>query len=398
MHPGIIVQHAKEIVRETSTVRSDILGVLGVVPRDRWPKGAGVGDFLELRLESFDQLEQNPGRMLFDVSARRAVEGFFRNGGVACHLFGIMIESEQDLMAEDPFESLLAPIIDRLRGEEDLGLLCMPALGYLPLEFEGNRPLVGGERVYKLLLDHCREMNNRFLIIDPPRELHDDALIAWVDQFRKDNEPSASFGAVYYPWLMEGDSEFPPSGHVAGIFARVENEHAPYGVYWPPANEIVRGVTHPAVQLRFREGGRLTEHHINPVLMQPSRGVVVWGARTLSSEPNWIHINSRRIVSLICEQVRRDSEWAVFENQSPELWSIVTRIIRGRLDQLWSSGLLTGSTAGQDYLVRCDAETNPPELRDAGQINVMIRLRPISTAEYIHVELRLGAEGAVGEM
>lgn len=398
MHPGIIVQHAQELVRESSTVRSDVLGVIGVVTRDRWPKGGGVGDFLELRLESFAALERNKGKLLFDAAARRAVKAFFENGGEICHLFGLLIETEQDLLVDDPFATLFAAMIDRLRGEEDLGILCMPCLGYLPLTFEGNTPKVGGEPIWAMLLTHCQEMNNRFLIIDPPRELHDQPLVDWVDAFKKKNRPVASYGAVYYPWLMSGDDEFPPSGSIAGVYARVENEHNPFGVGWPPANEIVRGVTHPAVELRFREGGELTEHNINPVLTQPARGVVVWGARTLSTDPNWIHVNSRRIVSYICEQVRRDSEWAVFENQTPELWSIVSRIIRGRLDQMWTAGLLTGESSGQEYLVKCDAETNPPAMRDAGQVNVLIRLRPISTAEFILVELRLGASSAEGGM
>ncbi len=402
MRPGIIVQHAKELTRETSTVRSDILGVIGVVTQDRWPAGVTVGDFLELRLDSHADLEKNRGKMLFDAASRRAVRAFFENGGRTCHLFGLVIRNEQDLLVDDPFEAVFASLIDRLRGEEDIGILAMPALGYLPLTFEGGqsmvggRPVVGGEAIWSMLLGHCQEMNNRFLIIDPPRELHDRALTDWVKDFRKRNDAIASFGAIYYPWLMQGDEEFPPSGPMAGVFARVENEHAPFGVKWPPANESLRGVTHPSVELRWKEGGDLSEQAINPILMQPSRGVVVWGARTLSSDPNWIHINSRRIVSLICEQVRRDSEWSVFENQTPELWSTITRTVRGRLDQLWSAGLLTGESAGEQYLIKCDDETNPPEARDAGQVNVRIWLRPISTTEYILVELRLGADGAGG--
>jgi len=398
VRPGIIVQHATENFRESSIVRSDVLGIIGVVGRDRWPKGLARGDFLEIRLSSAEEMERHPAQKLFDASARRAVRSFFENGGRLCHVFGVLIESEKDLQVPDPFEHLLAPLIDRLRGEEDIALLSMPCLSYLPLAFEGRRAIVTGEPIWELLLKHCHEMNNRFLILDPPRELHDQMLLDWVERFRTKHRSVASFGAIYYPWICDGDEEFPPSGAVAGIYARVENEHQPFGVKWPPANELLRGVTHPSVELRWAEGGELTQGGINPILVQPARGLVVWGARTLSKDPNWIHINSRRIVSFICEQVRRDSEWAVFENQTPELWSTITRIVRGRLDQLWSSGLLTGEVAGQEYLVQCDGQTNPPALRDAGQVNVMIRLRPISTTEFIVVELRLGAEGAAGEM
>lgn len=398
MRPGIIVQHATERVRESSTVQSDVLGIIGVVSRDKWPRGLSRGDFLEMRLTSHEELTKSPAEKIFDASARRAVKSFFDNGGRICHLFGLLIESEKDLQVPDPFEHLFAPIIDRLRGEEDIALLAMPCLAYLPLVFEGRRAVVGGEPILQLLLNHCHEMNNRFFIIDPPRELHDDDLTRWVESFRTANRAVASFGALYYPWLFEGDHEFPPSGAVAGVYARLEREHEPFGVKWPPANEVLLGVTHPSVELRWSETASLTQAGINPILVQPTRGVVIWGARTLSTDENWLHINSRRIVSFISEQVRRDSEWAVFENQTPELWSTITRIIRGRLDQLWSAGLLTGDVAGQEYLVQCDEQTNLPVLREAGQVNVRIRLRPISTTEYILVELRLGADGAAGEI
>lgn len=396
MHPGIIVQHADEVVRETSTVRSDILGVVAVVTKARWPKGGGSGDFLELRVESLGQFERNKGKRLFDAAAQRAVRSFFENGGQICHIFGVLIENEQDLLTVEPKLSIFSALMDRLRGEEDIGLLSMPCLAYLPLTYEGGLARVGGEGIWGMFLAHCNEMNNRFLIVDPPRDLHDQELKSWVGRFRKQYAKIAAFGAVYYPWLQQGDEEFPPSGAVAGVYARVENANRPFGVGVPPANEILRGITHPSVPLRFRETGDLSEHHINPIISQPARGVVVWGARTLSKEPNWIHINSRRIVSLICEQVRRDTEWAVFENQSPDLWSAITRIVRGRLDQIWGAGLLTGPAAGQEYLVKCDAETNPPDLREVGQVNVLVQLRPISTTEFILVELRLGDSGASG--
>jgi hypothetical protein len=133
------------------------------------------------------------------------------------------------------------------------------------------------------------------------------------------------------------------------------------------------------------------EANINLILTQPTRGVVVWGARTLSKEPQWLYINSRRIVSLVCEQLRRDSQWVVFENQRPELWEIIKRQLRARMDQLWSAGLLTGDQSGLGYLIKCDEETNPPEIRDAGQVHVQVYVRPISTAEFIVLELRLGS-------
>ncbi len=344
-----------------------------------------------MKVTNYGEFAANPARNFFDLATQQAVEKFFLNGGQVCLLFGLCVESEADLCAEDPFSALFAPLHDRLRGEEDIGLLAMPVLAYLPVHYDRRgRATVACQPTLEMFLKHCREMNNRFLIIDTPRELHDQALVDWVGRFRDKNTEHASYGAIYYPWLMDGDSTFPPSGSVAGVYARTDREHAPFGVRWPPANREVLGATHPAVPVKWRESDSLTAAHINPILTQPGRGVVIWGARTLSKDPRWMHINARRIISLVSEQLRRDAAWVVFENQRPELWEIISRTVRSRLDQLWSAGLLTGDQAGLDYHVQCDAELNPLEVRNAGIVNVSVTLRPISTAEFIVVELRLG--------
>jgi hypothetical protein len=135
---------------------------------------------------------------------------------------------------------------------------------------------------------------------------------------------------------------------MAGIYARVEKENGAYGVVWPPANVSVLGVTHLELELDFGEAGELADESINPLIMQSGRGIVVFGARTLSSDLAYQFINSRRVISMITEQLRRDNEWAVFETN------------------------------------------NPRYLLESGQVNVEIRMRPVGTAEQIVIDLRLG--------
>lgn len=398
MRPGIIIQHAREEIREGGNVRSDIVGFIGVITPDRWPRGASSGDFLEYPVARWSQVEEGGLDRLVDPATLHAIRQFFLNGGVACHVFGLCVAKQEELLASDPAMSVWTGLLERLRGQEDLGVLVVPIFAWLPWSWSPSNARTGAgggvdvpvTAPLVMLLEHCREMNNRFLIIDPPRDLHDEQLVAWVRQLR-DTKPEVScYGAVYYPWLKNGDDLFPPSGSVAGVFARVDNDNAPFGVRWPPANQALRGVTHPEVPIQWSESEGLSDEHINPILSQPTRGVVIWGARTLSRERRWAHINARRIVSMVSEQIRRDSEWVVFENQRPELWEIVARTVRGRLDQLWSAGLLTGGQPGEDYEVQCDKETNPIHLREKGEINVRVTLRPITTAEFIVVELRLG--------
>lgn len=390
MRPGITIQHSRDIPRDDDVVRSDVTGFLGVVVESSWPPGVQRGDFVEIRAQSLGELARHPAVRVIDPVTLRAARQFFENGGRVVHVFGICIESEEDLLRRDPFSALFHGLIDRLRGSEDINLLAMPVLAYLPVRYERGEAVVGGQAIIELLLDHCQEMSNRFLVIDPPRELHEGPLFAWVRRLREAKRASSAFGALYYPWVMSGDEASPPSGCVCGIYAQVEQDEPSFGVRHPPANRVLKGVTHPAVEIAWRETDAYIEAHINPILAQPARGVVIWGARTLAMDERWMHVNSRRIMNLITEQLRRDSEWVVFENQRPELWEIVRRTATNRLDSMWSAGLLTGGQEREEYLVECDETINPPEVRDAGQVHVRVTLRPISTAEFIVVDLRLG--------
>ncbi|MEQ1565966.1 MAG: phage tail sheath C-terminal domain-containing protein [Myxococcota bacterium] len=392
MRPGIILQHAREARESGDHVRGDITGFIGAIPRARWPEGASLGDFIDQPLASWGEFLVSGIQGLIDPVTARSVYAFFANGGQRCHVVGICLGSERDLMQASPFELTFHSLLDHLASEENIGLLAMPVLAYLPYTIDRmGRPTVPAEPTMRMLLDHCRQMNCRFLILDAPKDLHDEPLLRWVGELRDRAGESAAYGALYYPWLMNGDELFPPAGSIAGLFAKLELDNAPFGVKWPPANQVLQGVTHPEVAIRWRESDRLIEAHLNPILSQPARGVVVWGARTLSRDPNWTHINSRRIASVISEQLRRDSEWVVFEHNQPELWEIVARMVRARLDRMWGAGLLTGDKAGLEYDVKCDAEINPPEARDIGYVNVRVLIRPISTAESIVVDLRLGS-------
>lgn len=391
MRPGITIQHSRDVSRRAEIVRSDITGFIGIVPKARWPEGVTRGDFLEVSMETLVELTQYPAAQLVDPVTLRAIDQFFENGGTSAKLFGLCIDSEEDLMKADPFSVLFHGLIDRLREQEDIGLIACPILAYLPVEYDGRgRANVRCQPTMELLLEHCYEMNNRFFVMDTPKDLHEGPLFEWVARFREQNRATVCFGAIYYPWLMSGDTLFPPSGPVTGIYAQVEQDMPKFGVRNAPANRVLQGVTHPAVELKWKESDQYIAAHINPILTQASRGVVIWGARTLSLDAKWMHINSRRIMSMIAEQLRRDSEWVVFEGQRPETWEIIRRNCTYRLDDMWEAGLLTGDQAGSEYLVECDGGINTPEVRDAGQVHVRVTVRPISTAEFIIVDLRLG--------
>ena len=392
MRPGLIlVQHAKLPDRSTELVRGDITGVIGFIPPERWPAESSAGDFVEIVVRRYGDFWAHPDRVRFAPRVTQAVRAFFENGGDIAHVLGVCIASPDDLLVPASALGVLSQVFDRLRAEDDIALLIAPELADMECSLNRDGSVRwDAETLYDELLRHCREMSNRFVIMDPPKDLHGDLLLSWTARYRDRYPETRSHGAMYYPWLMRGDERFPPSGAVAGLFARVETEHRPFGVVWPPANVVVSGVTHTEVELNWDEAGLLAEASVNPIVIQGGRGVVVFGARTLSKDPAFVQINSRRIVSMVSEQLRRDNEWAVFETNNPHLWAVLQRDVRFRLSQFWNAGLLAGAKDAQEYDVKCDGDINPPVTREAGIVNVQVLLRPVGTTEQIRVDLRIG--------
>jgi hypothetical protein len=394
MRTGISIQHTSLPERQQGLVRCDVGGIIGFVTRERWPDDASAGDFLEIVLRRGHELDEHPQRHLFDRATRRAARHFFDNGGDTLHLFGVCVDSLDELKVRSGDDGVLAPLLHRLRAEDDIAILAVPSAAYMRCEVLRNGKVrCDADALYDELLAHCRQVNHRFLILDAPRGLHGEVLYRWVQGFREREPENRAFGAVYYPWLMRGDECDPPSGSMMGVYARIELERGVFGVGQPPANVPVLGATHTEVELDWGEVGEVTDAGLNPLIVQPGRGVVVWGARTLSSDPAWQFVNSRRIVSMITEQLRIDNEWAVFEVNDTSLWKVIERDVQVRLRQFWENGLIAGTRSRAEFSVQCSEETNPPEARDNGMVNVQVALTPVGTTERILIDLRLGSGG-----
>lgn len=392
MRPGISIQHGSLAERHHGLVRCDVTGVIGFIPRERWPEDASPGDFVEIVLRRTVELEEHPSRDLFDRPTRRAVQQFFDNGGDVAHLFGVCVDSLEDLRQRGGELGPLGPLLHRLRSEDDIALLAVPSAAYWRCEVLRNGQVRSdADALYDELLAHCRQMTNRFLVMDSPRGLHGDVLMRWFEGFRRREPESRSFGALYYPWIMRGDACDPPSGAVLGVYARMELERTPFGIAMPPANVPILGATHTEVEMDWAEVGLVSDAGINPIVVQPGRGVVIWGARTLSTEERWQFINSRRIVSMITDQLRRDNEWTVFETNDPGLWKILERDVLVRLSQFWEAGLIAGTRSRSEFSVQCNEATNPLATRDSGILNVHVSLTPVGTTERITIDLRLGS-------
>ena len=276
---------------------------------------------------------------------------------------------------------------------EEITMVCAPDLMSAfragALDQDG---LIAAQRA---MIVHCENMGDRVAILDAPPDLTPRQVAKWR---RDEAGHNSKYAALYYPWIEIVDAEgkllsLPPSGHVAGIYARVDSER---GVHKAPANEVVHGALGVEAQVTPADQDLLNPMGINCIREFPGRGIRVWGARLLSSDPEWRYVNVRRLFNYVEESVREGIQWVVFEPNDAFLWDQVTRDISAFLRSVWRSGALVGTAPEQAFYVKCDEELNPSKVRDAGQLIVEIGLAPVKPAEFVIFRISQWAGGAVG--
>ncbi len=237
------------------------------------------------------------------------------------------------------------------------------------------------------MIAHCELMGDRVAILDTPPNLNAQQVKDWrVNETGYDSK----FATAYWPWVKvfdpaSGTSKFvPPSGHMAGIWARNDDTR---GVHKAPANEVVRGAITLQTQITKAEHDLLNPVGLNCVRSFPGRGVRVWGARTLSSDPSWRYLNVRRLFNYLEESILMGTQWVVFEPNDDQLWARIRRTISAFLINEWRKGALFGTTADEAFFVKCDRETNPAEGIDAGQVVCQIGVAPVKPAEFVIFQL-----------
>ncbi len=273
-------------------------------------------------------------------------------------------------------------------GLEAVDEVTMVAVPDLMAAYEqGAIDLETVQAVQLAMIAHCELMGDRVAILDPPPNLSPQQVKDWrVNGAGYDSK----FATLYYPWAKvfdpaSGTNRFvPPSGYMAGVWARSDDSR---GVHKAPANEVVRGAIALQTQITKAEHDLLNPVGINCIRSFPGRGVRVWGARTLSSDPEWRYLNVRRLFNYLEESILLGTQWVVFEPNDPVLWARIRRTISSFLINEWRKGALFGLTADEAFFVKCDSETNPAEGIDAGQVVCQIGVAPVKPAEFVIFQL-----------
>ena len=343
-----------------------------------------------------------------------ALRGFFDNGGTRCAVVTVPRGASLGDALVSPFAA--GSVLDDM---EDVDLVCVP-----------DAMLVHDEatvyRIQQAALEHCRR-TSRVAILDslpltrsPESSSGREGSFARVRE-QRDTLPRAREGALYFPWVhvteaATGDLRaptrtrrrsgarrndaspaqharrlVPPCGHVAGIYARVD---ATQGAHKPPANEIVEGVVDVEWMLDEHQHAALNELGVNCIHGFTGRGIRVWGARTLSGLPSWRHVNVTRVFLTLTRWMTYRLDDLVFEPHTPLLWERVRERLSSYCLELFERGALKGATAQEAFFVKCDAETNPVELRERGALVAQIGLAAAAPAEFIVVYVTQRARGA----
>ncbi len=269
---------------------------------------------------------------------------------------------------------------------EDVTMVMVPDLITAARKADGSVDLNMWKSVQLTLINHCEGQANRMAVLDAPPGMNVQQIKDWRSNTAMYD---SAFAAMYYPWIQianpaatNGDTEIfvPPSGHMAGIWARTDETR---GVWKAPANEVVRGCLDVELNMTKAEQGQLNPIGINCIRPFGTRGIRVWGARTLSSNTDWTYINVRRLFNMIETAIMNGTQYAVFEPNDQTLWEGLKRTVGSFLRGLWRDGALFGATAEQAFFVKCDSETNPPDSIDQGRVIVEVGIAPVKPAEFV---------------
>jgi hypothetical protein len=263
------------------------------------------------------------------------------------------------------------------------------------MQFTQRKPGPEGESATQRIQDQmvilCENLKDRFAVLDCPQTRDVESVKRWR------RRTDSSYCAYYWPWLgiVAADGKIqrvPPSGHMAGMFARVE-EHV--GVHRAPANEPLQGVVDLSVNVTEDDQGLLNAESINTFRI--FRGIRPWGARTAASDIDWRFVNVRRLFIMLRRSLEEGSRWAVFEPNTPNTWDSLKSRVTAFLDKLYQKGMFAGGSPQDSFYVKCDAETNTSDEVDAGKLNIEIGVAPAIPAEFIVIRVtqKLGedAEG-----
>ena len=327
---------------------------------------ASFSDF-QRQFGGLDDLTTIDGSTLNYIA--HAARAFFDNGGRKLYVARV----EPEANAES-----YGAALDALYQFDDISLIAAP----------GSSARGDAAQIQQALIDHVEHAADhdryRLAILDSPPQ----ATVAEVSSIR--SGINSSRAALYYPWVTIDETgvpvQLPPSGFVCGIMARVDIER---GVWKAPANEVLRGASGLQVELNDVEQQPLNAAGVNCIRAFTGRGILLWGARTVSSDSDWKYVNVRRYALYLEQSLSQGLQWAVFEPNGEQLWANVRRAVQDFLISEWRKGALMGLKPDEAFFVHCDRATMTQNDLDNGRLVVEVGIAPLKPAEFVIIRIGL---------
>jgi uncharacterized protein len=292
---------------------------------------------------------------------------------------GVTAEVLQGMAADPDDIRMAATGLGALAEVDDIAIVAMPDTTNL-----GDADQTAAVNA---LIAHCEALRYRIAIVDPPK----DSSISQVRSFRSRFDTTRA--ALYYPWVRMVDPtrrpdpggptpmlDVPASGFVAGIYARSDIER---GVHKAPANEVILGIDSFVTNVTFDRQSVLNPEGINALRYFEGRANRVWGARTMSSDPEWKYVNVRRLFIYLEHSIDKATQWAVFEPNNERLWASIRQTVEDFLLATWRTGALMGTKPEEAYFVRCDRTTMTQNDLDNGRLICLVGVAPTYPAEFV---------------
>ena len=392
--PGVYVEEIESGSKPIEAGATNIVGFLGIA--EKGPINQAV------LVTNWTQYTKLFGGLHAGGWLAHGVYQFFQNGGTKCYINNLAepakVAKKADApakegdkaaakegdkpAAEEAYEVKNPDNIAKLIIGKDEGVgkeSGLPLFDEIQDIYIVCAPGVTDPAAQDAILTHCEKNRFRFAVLDSPETLE-----AGIDTMPMPRD--SIMGAYYFPWVqmydMVADKNIfaPPSGGVCGIYGRVDGTR---GCHKAPANELFKTALGLKYNLTDAEQELLNPKGINCIRDFPGRGIRVWGARTISSNPEWRYVNVRRLFCMVEQALQNGTNWVVFEPNTRDLWKKITRNITAFLLNIWKSGALFGDSPEEAFYVRCDDELNPPESIDAGYVVIEIGLAPAKPAEFV---------------
>jgi uncharacterized protein len=370
LFPGVIVEETSFRARPIEGVPTGRAGFVGRTAQ---------GVIRELRhLQSLPEFETAFGRPASAVVPGapipdddflwHAARAFFNEGGKR---LSVVRTNDSAGGASGPDD--IAQALAVLEDDADVEIVAAPG--------SGAQDDAGAQATASALVDHAERMRFRFALIDSPRG----ADLSAIETFR--GRLASSRAALYYPWIRDAAGTLlPPSGYVAGLIAKNDSERA---VWKAPANMVVAGAAGFELSINEAQQELLNPQGINCFRTFTGHGHRLWGARTLTRDPEFKYVNVRRLLSFVERSIEAGTQWTVFEPHGEPLWAYTRSAVEDFLMGLWRQGALAGTTPQQSFFVRCDRSTMTQADIDIGRLIVEIGLAPVKPAEFVIMRIGL---------